>query len=624
MTITSYWADDYVQKKMTVQEAVGLIRSGRRVFIGSYCGEPQHLVRGLAEAAPRLTDLEIIRLMSQETTSLSMIANKTKDQSMNIRSIYLGSAKTGDLAKRKRFFTPVSMSEVPRLFKSRRIPIDVALIQVSPADDFGWMSLGVSVDVSLTAAISADLVIAQVNSRMPMVLGQSFVHVNDVDAIVEHDEDLLSIAPLPVSEEANLIGQHIARLIEDGSTLQIGLDAASQATSLALSDKNDLGIHSQFLTDDMMRLYSMGVINNRKKGFNNDKLVATCAVGTNALYEFLHLNPAVDFHSSDYVNDIQIISRHNKMVSMNVAQRIDLAGQVSCDAMHSTLYAGISGVSDFIRGSNRSEGGKSIIMLHSTTNDGKTSRIVPILNNTIVTVPREDIRYVVTEYGMVNLFGKSTQERAFALINIAHPDFRDELLEQAKELGMIGPERNLGESVFGIYPVKLEEIVVAGGEKITFRPAKPIDERRIQEHFYNMDRKDVASRFFHEKKHFVRDDVEGMSRIDYIRNLTIIAVVGESGFDKVVGIGEYYLDRSRNMAEVAFSVSKDYQGKRIGRVLIRKLAEAARDKGIAGLFAYTSSENRKMIKLFKTLPYKVRSVLDGGEMSLDCRFDEKG
>lgn len=622
MATNSYWADDYVKKKMTVQKAIGLIRSGQRVFIGSYCGEPQHLVRGLAEASSRLSDIEIIRLMSQETTSLTLIANKTRDQSLNIRSIYLGSAKTEELAKNKRFYTPVSMSDAPRLFKSRRIPIDVALIQVSPPDDFGWMSLGVSVDVTLTAALSADVVIAQVNSEMPMVLGQSFIHVNDADAIVEHDEDLLAISPIPMSEQANLIGRHIARLIEDGSTLQIGLDAASQATILALSDKKDLGIHSQFLTEDIMHLYSMGVINNRKKGFNDGKLIASCAVGTKALYEFLDVNPAVDFHPSDYVNDIEIISRHNKMVSMNVARIIDLAGQVSCDAVPNTLYAGASGISDFVRGANRSEGGKSIIMLNATDNDGKTSQIVPFLNNTVVTIPREDVRYVVTEYGMVNLFGKSTQERAFGLINIAHPDFRDELLEQAKKLGMIGPERTLGESVYGIYPVKLEEIIVVHGEKITFRPAKTIDERRIQEHFYHLDRKDIALRFFQEKKRFVRDDVEGMSQADYIRNLTLIAVVGESGFDKVVGIGEYYLDRAKNMAEVAFSVSRDYQGKRIGKTLIRKLAEAARDNGISGLFAYTVSENKKMINLFNTLPYKVTSSLDGGDMLLNCRFDK--
>jgi GNAT superfamily N-acetyltransferase len=309
------------------------------------------------------------------------------------------------------------------------------------------------------------------------------------------------------------------------------------------------------------------------------------------------------------------------MVSMNVAQCMDLAGQVSCDAVANTLFAGVSGIPDFVRGSNRSPGGKSIIMLHSTTDDGKTSRIVPLLNNTIVTVPRDDVRHVVTEYGVVNLFGKSTQERALAMISIAHPDFRDELMHSAKQLGMIGAERSLGESVHGIYPVKIEETIVIGGEKVIFRPAKPVDERRIQEHFYHLDRQDILSRFFHEKKRFVRDDVEGMSQIDYIRNLTIVAVVGEFGFGRVVGVGEYYLEEAKNLAEIAFSVSKDYQGKGLGRILIRKLAEAARENGISGLFAITSPQNRRMIKLFKTLPYKVVSVL-GDDLLLNCRFDE--
>jgi RimJ/RimL family protein N-acetyltransferase len=244
-----------------------------------------------------------------------------------------------------------------------------------------------------------------------------------------------------------------------------------------------------------------------------------------------------------------------------------------------------------------------------------------LLNNTVVTVPRDDVRDVVTEYGAVNLFGKSTQERALAMISIAHPDFRDELLQNAKQMGMIGTERSLGESVHGIYPVKIEETIVIDGEKIVLRPAKPVDERRIQEHFYHLDRQDVVSRFFHEKKRFVRDEVESMSQIDYIRNLTIVAVVGEFGFGRVVGVGEYYLDEAKNLAEIAFSVSKDYQGKRLGRILIRKLAEAARENGIFGLFAITSPQNQRMIKLFKTLPYKVVSVL-GDDLLLNCRFDD--
>ncbi len=621
MALTSYWADDYIQKRMPVNNAMELIRPGHRVFIGSYCGEPQHLVRGLAEAAVHMSDIEIIRLMSKETTPLTLIADKTRDQNLTVRSIYLGSARSQDLAANKRFYTPVNLSEAPRLFKSRRIPIDVALIQASPPDDFGWMSLGVSVDVTQAAALSADIVIAQINEKMPMVLGQSFIHVNDVDAVVEYDEDLLSISPAPLSEAAELIGRHIARLIEDGSTLQIGLDTASQATSHALAKKNDLGVHSQFLTEDIMHLYSMGVVNNRVKGFNNGKLVASCAVGSKTLYEFLDMNPAIEFHPSDYVNDIFNISRNNKMVSMNVARLVDLAGQVSSDAVAHTLYAGVSGIPDFVRGSNRSNGGKSIIMLRSTSDNGKTSNIVPLMNNTIVTVPREDLRYVVTEYGGVNLFGKSTQERALAMISIAHPDFRDELLEKAKDLGMIGRERSLGESVHGIYPVKLEEVREIDGEKVTFRPAKPVDERRIQEHFYGLDKSDVVSRFFHPKNRFARNEIEGMSQIDYIRNLTIIAVVGEFGFDRVVGVGEYYLEPAKNMAEVAFSVSRDYQKKGFGRILIRKLAEAAQEHGISGLFAITSPENRKMINLFKTLPYKVKTSL-GEDLMMSCRFDE--
>jgi len=621
MTFTGYWADDYIKKKKDVREAIQMIKSGQRVFIGSYCGEPQHLVKGFAEGSGRLSDIEIIRLMSAETTSLTMIANKTRDQRLNIRSIYLGSAKSENLAKNMRFYTPMNLSEVPRLFKKRLIPINVALIQVRPPDDFGWMSLGVSVDVTMAAAQSADIVIAQVNSQMPMVLGQSFIHVNDVDAIVEYDEDLLTISSVPIPQRADMIGKHIARLIEDGSTLQIGLDTTSQATSLALSKKNDLGIHSQFLTVDMMRLYSMGVINNKKKGFNNGKMVAGCAVGTKNLYEFLDLNPAVDFYPFDYVNDIDIISRHNKMVSMNVAQYIDLAGQVSCDALEYNLYAGVSGIPDFVRGSNRSKNGKSIIMINATAKDNKESRIVPMLNNTIVTIPREDIRWVVTEFGVANLYGKSTQERALAIISIAHPDFREELLFEAKKMGMVGPDRILGESVRGVYPVRFEETIKIAGEKILFRPAKPVDERRIQEHFYQLEKVDVVSRFFHEKTRFVRQEVQGMFQVDYIHNLTIIALVGESGFDKVVGVGSYYFESSDNMAEVAFSVSKEYQGKGLGNILIRKLAEAAKENGILGLFAVTVPGNKNMIKLFRKLPFKVRSVL-GDDLMLSCRFDE--
>jgi acyl-CoA hydrolase/ribosomal protein S18 acetylase RimI-like enzyme len=622
MPLSSYWADKYIENKRSAREAMGLIKPAQRVFIGSSCGEPQHLVRVLSEASNYFKDIEINRLMTLETTPLTLIANKTRDQSLNIRSFYLGSAKPKAIARNKRFITPINLSEIPRLFKSRLLPIHVALIQVSPPDDFGWMSLGVSVDITLAAALSADLVIAQVNSRMPRILGRSFIHVNDVDVFVEYDEPLLTIGETPELAAANDIGRLIAHLVEDGSTMEIGLGATHQATLLALADKNDLGIHTQYVTNDIMHLFSRGVITNRKKGFNEDKMVASGAIGTQELYEFLNDNPAIEFYPSDYVNNPSIISRHNKMVSMNVAMTIDLTGQVAADAMPQNHFSGVTGMFDFIRGAVQSPGGKAIIMLPATALQGKKSRIVPQLDNEAVVIPRGDVHYVVSEYGAVNLFGKSLQERAMALISIAHPDFRDELFHEAKGMGLLSAERTLNESVHGVYPIHLEESITIEGERMTIRPAKPVDERRIQEHFYNLDKDDVVARFFHEKNSFVHDEVKGVSLIDYIKDLTVVAIVGEFGFGRIVGIGEYLLDPASNEAEVAFSISKTHQKKGLGKILLNKLAYAARDNGIAGLMAYTSPQNRGMIKLFKTLPYQVESFFDGDTLQLRCRFDK--
>ena len=623
MSPTTYWADKYIENKRSARETLSQIRPGQRVFIGSSCGEPQHLVRELSELSDQFRDIEIIRLMTLETTPLSLIANKTKDQSLNLRSFYLGSAKPRGIARNMRFITPINMSAIPRLFKSRLLPIHVALIQVSPPDDFGWMSLGVSVDITLAAAQSADMVIAQVNTNMPRVLGRSFIHVNDVDFFVEYDEPLLTIGENPELAAANDIGRLIARrLIDDGATIAIGLGTTSEAVMLALSDRNDLGIHTMYMTDEIMHLFSKGVITNRKKGFNDGKMVANSAIGSEDLYEFLNDNPAVEFHPSDYVCDPAIIARHNKMVAMSVAISIDLTGQVAADAMPHSHFSGVTGIADFMRGAVQSQGGKSILMLPSTAMQGKKSRIVPFLNDTAVAAPRGDVHYVVTEYGAVNLFGKSFQERAMAMISIAHPDFRDELFFEAKKMGLLSTDRTLHESLHGVYPIHLEETLEINGELVTVRPVKPVDERRIQEHFYNLDKNDVVARFFHEKTSFLKEEVEGVSQIDYVKDLTMVAIVGEFGFGRVVGIGEYLIDPATNVAEVAFSISKEFQKKGMGKILLQKLAAAAMENDISGLVAYTSPQNRGMIKLFNQLPYKVSTFFDGDMLTLSCKFNE--
>ena len=623
MATSVYWPDKYVENRRSARDALNFIKPGQRVFIGSSCGEPQHLVRELSDMSKYLKDIEINRLMTLETAPLTLIAEKTKDHSLNIRSFYLGSAKSKGIARNKRFITPINMSAIPRLFKSRLLPIHVALIQVSPPDDFGWMSLGVSVDITMAAAQSADLVIAQVNSQMPRVLGRSFIHVNDVDYFVEHDEPLLTIGPNPAMEAANDIGRLIARrLIDDGSTIAIGLGTTSEAIMLAVSEKNDLGIHTMYMTDDILHLFSKGVITNRKKGFNDGKMVAQSAIGSEDLYEFLNDNPAVEFHPSDYVCKPAIIARHNKMIAMSVAMAIDLTGQVAADAMPQTHFSGITGISDFMRGAVQSPGGKSILMLPSTAMQGKKSRIVPMLEDTAVAAPRGDVHHVVTEYGAVNLFGKSLQERAMAMISIAHPEYRDELFYEAQKKGLLSAERTLSESLHGVYPIHLEETLEMKGEQVTVRPAKPVDARRIQEHFYSLDRDDVTARFFHEKTSFVKEEVEGVSQIDYVKDLTVVAIVGEFGFGRVVGIGEYLIDPASNIAEIAFSISKDFQKMGLGKILLQKLAAAARVNDISGLVAYTSPRNQGMIKLFKQLPYKVSTFFDGDMLTLKCKFNE--
>jgi RimJ/RimL family protein N-acetyltransferase len=414
----------------------------------------------------------------------------------------------------------------------------------------------------------------------------------------------------------------VAKLIDNGSTLQLGLGAVPGTTLQALSDKKDLGIHTEILTDGILALAARGVVTNRKKGFNNGKMVAGAAMGTSALYEFIHDNPQVEFYPSDYINNPGTISRHNKMVSLNVAMAVDLTGQVAADALPYDHYSGVSGMADFIRGAADSLGGKSILMLSSTSRDGKNSHIVASLGGLPVVVPRAEVQYVATEFGVVNLFGKSLQERATALISIAHPDFREGLFSQAKESGLLGPEKGPVESISGIYPIRMEEVVEVGGQPVFFRPSKPVDERMIQEHFYNLDPDDVVSRFLREKLSFPRKEMTDMVQLDYIRQLTFVAVLGEPGFEQVIGLGGYFLNPSRNTAEVAFSVLKAWQKKGVATIILKKLYEAARNLDISGFYAFTRPQNLGMIRLFGKLPGRIERDLVEDVLLLKGRFDQ--
>ncbi len=612
----------YLEKILPAEKAIKKILSGRRIFIGSACGEPMHLVNTLVANASHFSDLEIVRLMSSQSSPLSLVANQSAENNFTIRSIYQGSATRSQLAEVKRYIAPMNLFAVPSLFKKNLLPLHAALIQVAPPDEFGWMSLGVSVDVTLAAAQTADIVIAQVNPQMPRILGYGNIHVNDVDFIVEHEEPILTIDSVEEFESAHTIGNLVGNLIDDGSTIQMGLGNTPQAIMLALSEKNDLGIHSQFLIDCMMVLAKKGVINNRKKGLHDGKMVASSAIGTKELYRYLNNNPSVCFFPSDYINNPNTISKNNKMVAINVAMAIDFTGQVSAEVLPKNNYSGVTGLLDFVRGATLSPGGKSIILIPSTKNEGKVSRFVPTLEGSSVVVPRSDVQYVVSEYGAVNLFGKSLQERTMAMISLSHPDFREELVEKAKEMGLLAKKRTLAEFITGVYPAKMEETREIDGQSVRFRAAKPVDGRRIQEHFYNLSHDDIQSRFFHEKSQFLREDMKEMFQIDYKKDLTVVAVTGEFGFGKVIGMGAYLKEHNCNIAEVAFSVSKDWQGKGLAKILMDKLYHAAIENGIEGFMAFTAPSNKGMINLFKTLPCKIKSGIEEDMIVLNSRFSE--
>lgn len=609
-------------RRCSAEEAVKCIQPGQRVFVGSSCGAPQALVKALFLATRRFADVEIVRLFAMEMLPISLMAECSMDRLFNLRSFYSGSGEHPAVSRHRRHLTPIRLSAVPKLFRTGRLPIHAALIQTAPPDADGYLSLGISVDITLAAALSAQRVLVQVNPNMPRVGGPGRIHLRNVDAIVEQKEPLLTVVPTLPEASDQCIADLVAALIEDGSTLQVGAGGLPDAVVRRLAHKKDLGIHTPYMTDSLMALIQQGAVTNTRKGLHPGKSVASGAVGSQALYRFLHANDAVSFFPADYVNDPDIIGAHADMVCINTAAAMDLSGQVAADARPTSHFSEICGMTDFIRGAMKAENGKSIILLPSTSPDGRLSRIHAALGDLSIVVPREDVHYVVTEFGAVNLFGKNLQERAMAMISIAHPAFREHLFHQAREKGCIGAGRLFRKSITGRYPLDMEASVCIDGRPLRVRPAKPVDLRRIQEFFYNMDKEDIAARFLHDRRIFSWDAVEPVAQIDYQNDMALVALTGPFGFGRVVGVAEYFRNSSTNTAEVSIAVAAEFKRRGLGRILLFKLAEAARLRKMDGLFAYTAPQNRAMLQLFKTLPYTCRQCVENNMILMSCRFDE--
>jgi len=614
------WKVKYRHKLKDPVSALKKIKPGEKIFIGSGCAVPSLLVQALENVGNQLTDTEIMHIITVGDTPYT---NEKFCNNFRCNAFFIGENTRSAIADGRGDYTPVFLSDLPHLFRSRSIPIDVALIQVTPPDEQGFCSYGISVDVVKSAAESAQAVIAEINPQMPRPRGDTLIHIDRIDILVEHNTPLPEvIVPLP-DEVTKQISKNIAALIEDGSTIQMGIGTIPSAITGFLKDKKDLGVHSEMITDGVVDLWEKGVITNKKKTLHPGKIVATLCMGTKKLYDFINDNPIVELYPSEYVNDPFVISLNQKMVALNSALEVDLTGQVSAESLGYLLYSGLGGQADFMRGASKSKGGKPIIALPSTAKNETVSRIVPHLSEaTGVVTCRGDVHYVVTEYGVAYLHGKSLRERAIALINIAHPKFHQKLLNFAKIRCYVYADQEPPKTCRP-YPVELEVTKCFDQNiEVFFRPVRFTDEPLMKEFFYSFSDESFYQRFFTRRVHMPHSKLQQMVNPDYDEDMAIAGLIKHEDQDQIIAVGRYYLNRSTNLAELAFIVHEHYQNRGIGTFLLCYLAEIAKSRGICGFSAEILAENRIMLHVIHKCGYPVQSKLEDNCYSICMKFTE--
>jgi RimJ/RimL family protein N-acetyltransferase len=497
---------------------------------------------------------------------------------------------------------------------------------VSPPDEHGYFSLGATVDVTRTAAETARLVIAQVNPKMPRTYGPALIHAAEVDIFVEHKEALPELLPEKPDETMQAICSHIRRLVPDGATLQVGAGRLTDAIFAVLKDKEDLGLHTELFSDGAMKLARAGVLTGKRKSLHAGRMVATLAAGSRALYKFLDKNPAVELHPSDYVNSPLIVARNYRMTAVNLAEAIDLTGQVSSGLFGPDFLTGPPGRADFMRGAAQTVDGKPILALPSTreTPDGPASRILSgFPEGTEILLTRSDVHYVVTEHGIAYLHGKCLRERALALIAVAHPDFRDGLMEAAQKSGLIPPHHPVPRLV-PAYPEELERwVTLRDGTEVLLRPLKPEDGELMKDLFYSFSEKTRYLRFHQMVKEMPQRGKQAFFNVDYREELALAAARLEDGVEEFIGTGRFVLDEGTGSAEVAFVVRDDWQGKGLGRSIFEALAEIAEERGIHTLTAEILAENQPMLRVMDKTGYTVSTRRESGVVHVEVDLKER-
>ncbi len=615
------WQQVYAAKRREPREAVRSIGRGKHIFVGSGAAEPVGLVEALVAEADHFADNPIVHLL---TLGPAPYVDARYESSFRHNAYFIGPNVRDAVRDGRADYTPVFLSQIPDLIRTRRTPVDVALITTTPPDQYGFVNLGVSVDVVLAAVEAADVVIAEINPNMPTVFGGGFIAMDQVDFWTWNDKPLIAIEREELDDVALEIGRHVAALVEDGATLQAGIGQIPDAALRALTGKKDLGVWTEMFSDGIVDLIENGNITGKHKVIHPRKVTSSFTFGTQRVYDFVNHNPVFTFHPSDYVNDPIHIARQHKMVAINSALQIDLTGQVCADSIGAKFYSGIGGQVDFIRGASMCPGGVPIIAIRSTAKNGELSRIVPALDpGAGVVTSRGDVWYVVTEYGVADLQGKTVRERALSLIAIAHPDFRGDLLAAAKERRYVFQDQI---SPHPGYPWQYEtDVVASDGTTFRLRPLRATDEGKLTDLFYSLSDDTIYRRWMTARKRMPHRDVLYYLNVDYRNTMAIVLETRQDNREpELVGVARYHLDRATNFAEAAFLVRDDWQGKGLGTELLQQLIAIARDKGVAGFTASVLATTRGMLHVFHRSGLEMRSRLEDGAYELTMTFADEG
>jgi acyl-CoA hydrolase/GNAT superfamily N-acetyltransferase len=617
------WKKRYPEKFATEEIIFSHIRRGDHIFVASGCGEPQYLVQAMVsyvESHPKaFFDTEIIHVYS---FGIAPYTDPKFKRNFRHNSFFVGNNTRGPVNQGLADYTPVSLSDVPALINNGSVRIDVALVQTCLPDEHGYLSLGISVDMVKAATDKASMIIAQVNANMPRVHGDGFIHIKDVNFIIRHDEPLLELPSISLNETTQRIGNYVARLVQDGDTIQVGYGGLPNAVMANLYSKKHLGVHTELLSNGLVDLIKAGVIDNSRKILNPGKTVAAFSMGKTETYEFLNDNPSILFRTIDYTNNPLNIAQHDNMVAINSSLEIDLTGQATSDSIGGTFYSGVGGHQDFMRGALLSKGGRTILAMKSTAVNDTISRIVPSLRESAgITLNRGDVRYVVTEYGIAYLHGKNIRERAMSLISIAHPKFRPWLIEEAKKRGIIYRDQAFIPGNKGEYPENLEtHRTTKTGLQIFLRPVKISDEPLIKDFFYSLSDRSLNRRFLSLRKDMPHERLQDFVIIDYTIEVLILAIIGSADNELIVGIGQYGIDEESHTAEVAFAIRDDYHNRGIGTEMLSYLTYLAKREGLLGFTAEVLIDNKPMLHVFEKGGFDIKKKSDAGVYDLKMAF----